>query len=139
MVYIANKVFFHSYQINSSWKNLLGNWKAMANLIWSKIETIFWVWCLIFEFYQLLNITTFYHHKIYYDNIITNLMTSLILTNSYKSIILNYNSWHEHIPNYHILGPSRIFYKFLEPFRYLLNLLQSFRKFHILLEASLDF
>jgi hypothetical protein len=64
----------------------------MSNLIWSSIETIFWVWCLIIGSYQLLNITSFCHHQIYYDNIITNLMTSLMLTNSYKSTILNHNS-----------------------------------------------
>jgi hypothetical protein len=94
VVSVANKVFFIATKWAQVQRNPSGNYGTMSNLIWSSIEIVFWVWYLIIGSYQLLSITSFCHHQIYYDNIVTNLMASLMLINSYKSTIFNHNSCH---------------------------------------------
>ena len=125
---IVNYDMWLMWQINSSFiatkwaqvqSNPSSNCGALSNPIWNNIEIVFWLWYLIIDSYQLLSIASFYHYQIYYDNIVTNLMASLMLINNYKSTILNHNSCHRHIPNYYILRPSRTFYNFQEPSRYL--------------------
>ena len=83
-----NIIFVYTMTQKIVSKDLLGNYGAMSNPIWSNIEIVFWVWYLIIGSYQLLN------HQIYYENIITNLMASLMLINNYKSTTFNHNSCH---------------------------------------------